>query len=279
MLVLALVLGLAAAPQGPGPRQGWEATPAGATVGDTVWVTRSFSLPAGWRLRPGRLEGTGEVESLGDPAITRRGTQWIVGYPVTGWSPGTHQVLLPPLWRLGPDGQADSIAGAPATFEVHSVIPATDTAPVPRPALAPLRTETRHPLFLVLALAATGGGLAATWWWRRRRARPLRVSPRASSPSGSVDDRWLKSGEPRAVATRAAGRLRGALARLVPEAHQGLSTAACLEVIRRQRPAAALDDVQAVLESLDRQAFAREPDGDIRALARHADALAERLER
>jgi hypothetical protein len=280
MLWLGLLVGCAAVwPQGTGAGGAWSATPAAATVGDTVWLERRFALPTGWRLRAGRLDGSDEVESLGDPTVVRHGADWVVRYPVAGWSPGPHRVVLPPLWRLGPDGQADSVPGSEATFELAHVIPASDTAPVPRPAVAPLRTNRRDPLPVLLAVVGAGATLAAAWWWRRRAARPAPTPTRVALAPGTNDERWLEAGEPRAVATRAAGRLRRTLARLVPEAHQGLSTTACLDVVRRQRPAMPVADLEAVLGALDRLAFAVEPDGDVMTLARRADGLVERLER
>jgi hypothetical protein len=244
-----------------------------------VWLERRFSLPAGWRLRAGRLDGSDEVEALGEALVVRSGTDWMVRYPVAGFSPGLHLVQLPPVWQLGPDGQADSVAGSEATFELQRVIPVADTAPEPRPAVAPLRTDRRHPLPVLLAVGGAGFALAAGWWWRRRAPRPAPAPDRPAFTSGMSDARWLEAGEPRAVATRAAGRLRGTLARLVPEAHQGLSTTACLEVVRRQRPATPMEELDRVLGALDRLAFAAKPEGDVLALARRADDLAERLER
>jgi hypothetical protein len=280
MPVLGLLMTLAVAwPQRGDAVPVWAATPASATVGDTVWLERTVSLPAAWRLRAGRLDGNDDVESLGDPIVVRRGTDWLVRYPVTAWSPGAHQVQLPALWRLGPDAQADSVPTSVASFDLRSVIPASDTAPTPRPAVAPLRTDRRDPIPLLLAAAAAMVSLAAAWWWRRRRARPIPASVRPIQVPGSADERWLEAGEPRAVAARAAGRLRDILARLVPEAHRGLSTAACLDVVRQRRPVTPIDDLRSVLEALDRQAFDAAPDGEIRVLARRADALAERLER
>lgn len=279
MLVVAVLASVTVVSQGPGVADGWTATPTAATVGDTVWLTRSFTLPPGWRLRAGRLEGTDEIESLGGAVVMRRASDWLVRYPVTAWSPGRHRVALPSMWRLGPDGQADSVSGGAASFELQSVIPPTDTAPVPRPAVAPLRTTRRNPLFALLGVAVAGGALAAAWWWRRRGPRAVATAAPGGAPTENADARWLDSGEPRAVATRAAGRLRLALARAVPEAHQGLPTAACLEVVRRRQPTAPVDDLRAVLEALDREAFAERPNGEVRALARRADALAERFAR
>jgi hypothetical protein len=280
MAVFGLLLSMATVwPQRSDPAQIWAVAPATATVGDTIWLERTFVLPAGWRLRAGRLDGDADVESIGDPVVTRRGTGWTVRYPVTAWTPGTHRVQVPTQWQLGPDGEADSIAASVATFALQSVIPSSDTAPVPRAAALPLRMNRRNPLPLLLALGGAGLSLAAAWWWRRRSPRQMPTPTRSPFSPGTFDSRWMDAGEPRAVAARAVGRLRGVLARLVPEAHRGLPTSACLETVRQRRPGSPLDELEAVLEALDRQAFAATPVEEIQALARRADALAERLQR
>ncbi|MGH7615074.1 MAG: hypothetical protein ACREMW_13655 [Gemmatimonadales bacterium] len=279
MMVVCLLLGVVASGQASGQDEGWMVRPARPTVGDTVWLERRFPLPAGWRLRPGRITGSGAVESLGEPIIARRGADWIVRYPVTAWAPGSQAVTLPAVWRLGPDGQADSLAGGTAAFELYSVIPDSVTAPAPRPALAPLRPWRRDPQSVLLATLGAGAALGLAWWWRRRPTR--RHVPPAPAPSAAAvaDARWLDAGEPKAVAARAAGGLRAALARAVPEAHAGLSTAECLAKLQLHRPQAPVRDVAAVLEALDHVAFATEAGPDVAALARRARALAEGLKR
>jgi hypothetical protein len=66
------------------------------------------------------------------------------------------------------------------------------------------------------------------------------------------DARWLAAGEPKAVAARAAARVRGALARAGP------------------RPPPALVEL---LEQLERIEFAAVPEGDVAALVSRARAL------
>jgi len=253
--------------------------PVGPTVGDTVWLERRFPLPAGWRLRPGRLGGSEAVEPLGEPIVGRSGADWIVRYPVTAWAPGPHTVTVPPVWRLGPDGQADSLAGGTAAFDLRSVIPDSVTAPTPRPHLAPLRPVRRDPWPVLLATLGMGAALAGALWWRRRTRR--RHAPPALGPPARevADARWLEAGEPKAVAARAAGGLRTALARVVPEAHAGLPTAECLAKLQLHRPQAPVRDLAAVLEALDHVAFAMGEGPDVAALARRARALAEGLRR
>ena len=110
---------------------GWTATPARPTVGDTVWLERQVVVPAGWRVRAGRLEATEAVEALGDPSVRRGPAGWLVRYPIVAWTPGAHTLALPPIWELRSDGRADSVSGGVAGFFVQSVIPDSVLGPEP----------------------------------------------------------------------------------------------------------------------------------------------------
>ncbi len=263
---------------GQNPGDEWRTVPARPTVGDTVWLERRFPLPAGWRLRPGRLDGATEIELLGEPTVVRAGEDWAVRYPVTAWTPGLHTVSIPSIWRLGPDAQADSVPGGTVSFVVQRVIPDTATAPAPRPALDPLRADRRDPRPVLLAIAGAAAALAAVLWWRRRRPRRLALATVGSPKPEIADARWLDAGECRAVAARAAGRLRVALAAAVPDAHLGLSTADCLAALQRARPQA-VPDLATVLGALDQVAFATGSEADVARWADRARALAGALER
>jgi hypothetical protein len=265
--------------QGPPAQAGWTVAPARASVGDTVWLERRFALPGGWRVRPGKLQSSDDVEALADPVVLRRGGDWIVRYPVAAWAPGSHTLLLPPIWRLGPDAQVDSTLGETVTFVLTSVIPESVTAPTPRPALAPLRSAERDPRLPILAVLVAGAGLAAGLRWRRRPPRPLPGPDHASPAAAVADRRWIEAGEAKAVAARAAGRLRTALARTVPEAHLGLSTTECLAVVSSRRPQAPVAELGTVLGALDQVAFAVTPGVDVASLAKLAGTLEERLGR
>lgn len=257
----------------------WTATSATtrATVGDTVWLERRFTLPGGWRLRPGRLASDDAVEALADPVVVRDGGEWVVRYPVAAWTPGPHTLTLPPVWRLGPDAQADSISGGTASFVLASVIPDSLKRPEPRPALAPLRAEARDVRLPALAILLAAATLVGGIRWRRRPPRAM-PSPDPPAPGAAVPDRrWLEAGEPKAVAARAAGRLRTAIARLVPEAHLGLSTSECLAAVQARRPQAPMSELRTVLAALDEAAFAVAPEIDVVGLARLAETLTERL--
>ncbi|MGH7529660.1 MAG: hypothetical protein ACREMN_04695, partial [Gemmatimonadales bacterium] len=141
-MIAAFLLLLVQAPAG----EAWRAAPARPTVGDTIRLERVVAAPPGWRVRAQPLAPGSELEPLGDPVILSvpGATSWLVRYPVTAWVPGTLTVTMPPLWRLGPEGTADSLAGGVATVTVASVIPDSVESPRPQPALGPLRSGSRR---------------------------------------------------------------------------------------------------------------------------------------
>src|SRR6267143_3359743 len=153
--------------------EAWSTIPLRPTVGDTVWLERTLIVPAGWRLRPGHLEPSQDVEPVGDPGVRRSADGWTVRYPVVAWTPGPHTLTLPPIWRLGPAGEADSLAGGTAAFAGRSALPEGGSRPAPKDAMAPLRPALRSiwPPLLAALLASIllGGGV----WWRRRAPRAL----------------------------------------------------------------------------------------------------------
>ncbi len=237
----------------------WQVRPAEPSVGDTIWLEAVITVPGGWGLRAGKLEPTERLEPLGDPALRRApaGGGWLVRYPVVAWSPGAHTVALPLMWRLAPDGRADSLPGGNATVLVRRVIPDSVRHPEPRGAIAPLRSKRRGPLAPLGATLLAGLLLAAALKWRRRPPRELPPAPRAPRDPEIPDTRWLAAGEPRAV----------------PEAHQALSAGECLAVVERTRPHAPLRELRDLLEQLDRVAFSAAHGTDVGGLAGMARRL------
>jgi len=253
----------------------WAVTPARPTVGDTVSVERELAVPPGWQIRAGKLDPSEAVEPLADPAVLRSPNGWVIRYTVVAWRPGAQHVTLPLIWRLAPDGRADSTAGGVAGFSVASVIPDSVKAPDPQGPLAPLRASHRSPVAPLLASGIMLTLLAAGVALRRRPPRPPTRAPHVPVEREVPDARWLAAGEPKAVAARAASRLRTALARAVPEAHPGLAVGECLAAVERVRPKAPLRELRDLLEQLDRVEFASAHGTDIAALA----TMARRLER
>ncbi|TLY49822.1 MAG: hypothetical protein E6K55_12385 [Gemmatimonadetes bacterium] len=252
----------------------WEAFPANPTVGDTIWLVRALVVPAGWQVRAAKFEPTEDVEPLTEPSVRRVAGAWVVRYALAAWKPGAHKLGLPPIWRLGPDGRADSTAGGVASFGVASVIPDTLKDPTPQAPLAPLRLAHRNalpPLAAAgIAIVLLGAGVAM----RRRPPRALAPRPQVPVEREVPDARWLAAGEPRAVVARAMWRLRAALAKTVPEAHLALDTAECLAMVEQARPHAPIRELRDLLEQLDRVAFASAHGTDISALALLARRLA-----
>ena len=257
-----------------GQGSGWVATPTSPSVGDTIRLERAIVVPAGWQLRVGKLESTEADEPLADPVILRSPGGWVVRYTVVAWKPGAHRLALPPIWRLGPDGRADSTAGGVASFGVTSVIPDSLRDPSPFGPLAPLRQIHRNAVPPLAALGIASGLLVAGIAMRRRRPRALGPRPQVPLEREVPDARWLAAGEPKAVVARATSRLRTALARTVPEAHPALDTAECLAVVERARPHAPIRELRELLQQLDRVAFASAHGTDIAALAVMARRLA-----
>jgi hypothetical protein len=267
---------------GAGAGSGWTAAPARPTVGDTIRLERTIAAPGGgWRVRAGKLEpGSGAVaEPLGDPVVfaTSGGGGWTVRYFVVAWAPGTVTVPMPPIWRLGPDGSADSVPGGTAAITVASVIPDSVEQPHPQPALTPFRLQRRGLWPPVVAVGLAVGSLAGLLAWRRRPPRRLDAPPPVVPDAEVPDSRWLAAGEPKAVAARAAHRLRAAIAAGIPAAHDALSTAEVLVIVERERPGAPLRELRDVLAALDQVAFATAHGDDVAALAARARRLAEEL--
>jgi len=258
---------------GQGAVQGgdWVATPLHATVGDTVWVERIVGAPVGWRVRADRLDASDRVEPIADPAVERTPGGWRIRYGLVAWAPGAQSVRLPPIWLLGPGGRADSLAGGTARFELASVLP--DTAAVPKPALDPVRAPRRSTLPLLAALALAAAVLAAGVGWRRRGPRTVPGPTPVGAAADVPDARWLAAGEPRAVAARASARLRAAVARAAPAAHEALSIEQCLVVLGQARPSAPVAALRETLIGLTEAQFAAANDADAGVLAVRAAAL------
>lgn len=258
-------------------QSGWTATPAQPTVGDTIHLERRIATAPGWRVRAGKLESSGGAlaEPLAGAVVLQAPDGWAVRYAVVAWTPGTLHLDMPPVWRLGPDGTADSLPGGTATFQVASVIPDSIPAPQPQPALGPLRLSRPNPLPPAAAVALAAAMLIALVSWRRRQPRSGLAPAAALAVDRMIpDERWLAAGEPKAVAARASHNLREAIAHAIPDAHAALSTAECLTVVERARPQAPLRELRDVLGTLDHVAFATAHGVEVGPLAARARALA-----
>lgn len=257
----------------------WTASPSAPTVGDTIQLERAVTAPPGWRVRAGKLASATVAEPLGDAVVLATANGWIVRYDVVAWTPGDVSLDMPAIWRLGPDGTADSLLGETAVFHVASVIPDSVRNPLPQPAVGPLRLDRTSPIPIVAAVLLAGGLLLLFIFWRRRGPRVVPVGPDIAVDDAVADTRWLAAGEPKAVAARAAQGLRRAVAHAIPEAHEALSTEECLATIEQVRPNAPLRDLRELLHALDQVAFATAHGIEVAPLAARARALARELHR
>jgi len=110
--------------------------------------------------------------------------------------------------------------------------------------------------------------------WRRRAPRSVATGEGVRVDAEVPDARWVAAGEPKAVAARAAQRLRRAVAHAIPDAHEALSTAECLAAVERARPNAPLRDLRELLLALEQVAFASAHGVEVAPLAARARALA-----
>lgn len=255
-----------------------QAPPSLPTVGDTVWVRRTIRVPERHTARAADWELSGDVELLGPAQLLLHGDSATVRYPLVAWTPGSHRVEIPSPTLLAPDGSVDSLAPAAVTFTVRSVLPdrpPSQLAPQPPAGLVIRRTVSLLPplLFLAAALALL---VPLHWWWRRRGTpgAPPEPPPRPVVPL----ERWAEAGEARSVLALAAARIRGAIARAEPEAHERLEPAACVSLLAERRPDWPVAQIASLLRALDAARFARASAADAGALYRSADTLAARLD-
>ncbi len=251
------------------------------TVGDTVWVTRTVTLPPGRTVRAADWDVADPVELLGPAKVALRGGSADISYPLAVWRAGTHNLQVPGPLVLSPDGTVDSLAAEPLTLRVASVLPrvATDTSlhPQPRAEFVPRGVTSPVPLLVLLILACL---LLAPlhWWWRRRgRPHPKGTSAHQSGSAKPSLERWADAGESRAVAAAATVRLRATVATRLPSAVPSLDTEEVLARIATERPDWPIEELGELLQALDAARFGNGAAPDSMALAREAAQLESRL--
>lgn len=227
------------------------------TVGDTIWLRRTVSLPTGTVVRAPDWNPSEPVELLGQPRIIVRGDSAEIGYPVVIWQPGPVTVAVPGPLLLGSGGTVDSLAGQSLRLVVRSVLPDLpgDSLPPPQPraSLVPRREVSLLPLLLTTALALLILIPVHLWW--RRRGPPMPPVPAAPPVSDPPLIRWADAGEYRAVVNLAAVRLRAVIAQQVPAAHSGLETDRLLAELAAARPQWPLEELGDLLRDLDDARF------------------------
>jgi hypothetical protein len=251
------------------------------TVGDTVWLSRSVAVPAGYAVRAADWSPSDPIELLGRGEVTMLGDSAEIAYPIVLWRPGQHAVDVPGPLLLGPGGTVDSLRGERFRLWVRSVLPPVPSdsalAPQPRAALVPQHVVSLGPLVIIWAVALILL-LPVHLWWRRRgkpaRAQGLAVRAEALEPPLS---RWADAGEYRAVAGVATARLRAVVAERVTAAHMGLDTERVLAEVAAARPEWPLEELGDLLRSLDDARFGHAPPPDALELSRSTLQLRDRL--
>ena len=173
-------------------------------VGDTVWIRRVLTVPAGMSVRPRPITSTAVVEPLGPPEVASSGREVTIRYPVVFWKPGTHRVEMPAVIVVRSDGFSDTLVAGIASIEVRSVLPEgakRDSLQPAPPAEAVARsTPSPIPLTLLIVLAALVL-LTLHWWWRRRGpAVPAPATVRTVAPNPKDIAAWVDAGELHAAA-------------------------------------------------------------------------------
>jgi hypothetical protein len=217
--MLALILALQ---QGPPP-----------TVGDTVWITRTFTVASGVSVRPRPIAPGAVVQPLAPPEIALVGNQVRLRYAVVAWQPGRHVVEIPGVILVRRDGWSDTLPAATETVEVASVLPAgrRDTLAPKAPAGFVGRSRRSSLPVLLLLVVALVLLLPLHWRWRRRGPVPLPVAPhRVAPPGAAVLTAWANAGEFRAALDGWQHLVSGALA-----ARPDAAGDALLERLRRAR--------------------------------------------
>jgi len=251
------------------------------TVGDTIWVTRTVRVPAGHTVRPADWQPSDPVQLLGRPTVVIKGDSAEIRYPVVLWRPGQHTIDLPGPLLLGPSGSVDSLGEEKVRLEIRSVLPAAADSLSPQPRASLVNRGIATPGPLALLWLVTGILLIPLHLWWRRRGKPGRVTPPLVRPDALEPPlvRWADAGEHRAVANVATAQLRAALAERVPAAHPGLDTDRVLAELAAARPGWPLDDVGALLRSLDDIRFGVTPSSEALGLSRSSVELRHRLMR
>lgn len=250
------------------------------TVGDTIWLERSFETPAGAEVRAAPWTPEEPIGLLGHPVIRREGSRTVVAYPAVAWSAGTHQVQVPGPILIRRDGTTDSLPPETRTLVIASVLPDSlppERLPVqPEAGIVMQRETSPYPVLVGLLIAALLFAPLAWWWLRLGPPMPVFKAP--SDPVVLPLAEWNEAGEPRAVAAVAARSLRAVILAQLPGIPQGLVASRLIRVVAEQRPAWPADEIGTVLRALEAVQYSETSAGEVLQLAERAGALRIRLE-
>jgi hypothetical protein len=181
----------------------WQAV--AATVGDTVWITRTVPAPNGKIVRP-QVWDLGDLGlALASPDVDYRADSATIRYPIVLWYPGLHRLDVPGPIVVTPAGSSDTLPGFVAVIEVASVLPqGQPKASIAPRGAAPLLAQSTRSLFPAVLFLALTALVAGGWYWLRARGRRQREAvaplPVATEPGlTAVLGEWRALGETRAA--------------------------------------------------------------------------------
>jgi len=251
----------------------WTVAPLGATVGDTVRLTRRVEATPDVRARLQPLGQAGALEPLAPPQWFYSEGELAILYVVSLFEPGRHGIPMPDVELVYADGRAETLAGDTAWIDVLSVLPSGDSAVAPVPSRGPIARRPTSPVPVVALVAAA---LLGTLLWALVRWRPVRrpTPPRVEGVRADPPiEQWVAAGEPRAVAAVAADRLRRAIAEWLPEASRHLHTEECIRVVLAKRQGDVGRQVADVLRTLERARFSPAASADVLDVVDSAEAV------
>lgn len=172
------------------------------TVGDTVWIERSFGDVRGAIVRPQEWD-LGNLGAQLGPAIVSYGEAGArVRYPVVLWHPGERSLTMPGPVLVFPDGTSDTLPASVHRVRLASVLPEGQPkrALPPQPPRNPLPLASRSLVPLAVLVVAVGLLIAAIAFRWRRNGKPAdRPAPRGLDPPVATLGRWAELGEYRAA--------------------------------------------------------------------------------
>jgi hypothetical protein len=242
---------------------GWTASPSAVAVGDTVRIARRTPAVPDVTVRLEPLAASEILQPLAPPRWSYAEGIVDVTYTLAMFQPGLHEVAMPAIDLVYPNGRIETLPGGTAMIEVVSVLPAEEADAEPKPSLAPI-PRVRRSLVPPILLPLAAVGLTAIVLVHRRRRRPRPTPPASLGENVHPPiESWIAAGESRAVATIVALDLRHSTAEAVPEAGEHLGSAERYEAILEGTGEASARDLVAVLRSLERARFSPAAPADI----------------
>ncbi len=251
----------------------WAVAPTGATVGDTVFLTREITATPDVRARLQPLERSAVLEPLASPRWSFTEGSLTVVYAVALFEPGRQVIALPAIELIYADGRAVTVTGDSAWVDIVSVLPAADTTLQPKPSQGPIGRARRDPLPAMLLVLGALSVLAAWGMLRRRRRGPRPTIESDIVVASPPLDLWVAAGESRAVATATADRLREQLALRIPHAERYLHTEECIAVLLQGDLGTTGTQLATVLRALERARFSPAAPGDVLEVVDEAERL------